>query len=195
MWRFFCGLLVLFHWSICLFCQYLSLDYCSFLISSEMEKYYSSYFVFLFQFFFCSYKFEGKLFCVCRIGCWNFFFFYCSVAYGIPGPGIRSDHNHDLCYSCSNAGSFNPLCWARIKPSSWCCRDATDPVVPQQELPLSVLDSYIWGLSCLGVYMFTVFLINWLYVGHVWGMWKLLGQGQTQAVAATWATAVATLDP
>ena len=46
----------------------------------------------------------------------------------------------DLSWSCnpphsfSPAGSFNPLCWPRIKPVSWCWRDAAHHPVPQWEL-------------------------------------------------------------
>ena len=38
------------------------------------------------------------------------FFFGCPMAYGVPRPVIRSESRFDLCCTCSNAGSFNPLC-------------------------------------------------------------------------------------
>ena len=37
-----------------------------------------------------------------------FSFFGCHATYGVPGPGIRSQPQYNLCCSCSSAGSFNP---------------------------------------------------------------------------------------
>ena len=50
----------------------------------------------------------------------------------------------DLHHSCSNAESFNPLCGAGIEPASWCCRDATNPVVPLQKLPTLFKNFYLF---------------------------------------------------
>ena len=49
-----------------------------------------------------------------------------------PGKGSDPSHSCDLRgngSNCSNAGSFNQLCQAGAKPVSWCCRDATNPIV------------------------------------------------------------------
>ena len=45
-----------------------------------------------------------------------FFFFFpfgCPSAYRVPGQGSDPSHGCDLCHSCTHAGSFTPLCWAR----------------------------------------------------------------------------------
>ena len=39
----------------------------------------------------------------------------------------------------TSTGFFNPLCWLRIEPVSWSCRDSTDLIAPQQELLISHL--------------------------------------------------------
>ena len=44
-----------------------------------------------------------------------FFFFSClATLWHVEfwGRGPHLSHSCDLCHSCSNAGSFNPLCWA-----------------------------------------------------------------------------------
>ena len=43
----------------------------------------------------------------------SFSFFGCPKPYGIPGLVITSELQFRPCHSCSSAGSFNPLCWAR----------------------------------------------------------------------------------
>lgn len=49
--------------------------------------------------------------------CFLFFFFGCPWC--LEFSGHRSDWSHscDLCHSCGNAESFNPLCWA----GHWTC--------------------------------------------------------------------------
>ena len=37
--------------------------------------------------------------------------------------------------AASNAGSFNPVCWAGIEPLSWHSSGAANPIALQQELP------------------------------------------------------------
>ena len=76
-----------------------------------------------------------------------FFIFRKNKQHHIEFSGQGSDPRHN-CNRFSNTGSFNPLCQAR----DWtCCRDATDPVVPQQEL---LRNFYEWqGVlrgTCLG---------------------------------------------
>ena len=65
------------------------------------------------------------------------------MAYGVPGPRITSEP--------SSARCFNPLCQSGIDLASWCCRDNTDPIVPQMELLRIILlsRSYILYLERL----------------------------------------------
>ena len=62
-----------------------------------------------------------------------FSFFGCPVAYGIPEPGIRSKLCN-LCHRGGNTGSLTNCTGPGIEPTSQHCRDAADPVEPQQEL-------------------------------------------------------------
>ena len=41
-----------------------------------------------------------------------------------PSQGLNPSHSCDLCHRCSNAGSFNPLYWAR---EQICASTATGP--------------------------------------------------------------------
>ena len=52
----------------------------------------------------------------------------------VPGPGIRSEWSCDLHCSCGNSGSLIHCARLGIEPMSQRSRDATDAVVPQQEL-------------------------------------------------------------
>ena len=70
-----------------------------------------------------------------------FFFFGCPTANGVPGQGSDLSHCCDLHLRGHNARSFNPLCQVRIKPASWCCRDAAHPAAPQQELHYNTIES------------------------------------------------------
>ena len=64
----------------------------------------------------------------------TFFFFDHPLAYGVPGPGIRSEQQlqptPDPLTHCARPG---------IKPMSWCCRDAVNPIAPQLELMEMIL--------------------------------------------------------
>ena len=51
-----------------------------------------------------------------------------------PGQGSDPNHGCHLWYSCSNPGSSTHCARPGIEPASWCCRDAANSVVPQQEL-------------------------------------------------------------
>ena len=97
-----------------------------------------------------------------------FYFFGCPTAYGIPGLVIRSELQLQPRPQLCNAGSFNPLCQAGIKPASWCCRDIANLVAPQQELqgalvfnkeiiPLSSISSEYFYQFSLGFYFFLVY--------------------------------------
>ena len=65
-----------------------------------------------------------------------FFFFFRPSVYGVPGPGIGSKPQVQLIPDplthCAGLG---------IEPASWCCRDATNPGAPQQELLNLLLDA------------------------------------------------------
>ena len=94
-------------------------------------------------------------FLVCFVFC--FFFFGHPMAYGVPGPGNRSKLQlwPVLLPPQCLIRSFNPLCQAGVRPASWCCRDATDPVMPQGELQGELFYSSIyllctWPLGLLG---------------------------------------------
>ena len=51
-----------------------------------------------------------------------------------PGQGSDLNHHGDLYRGCGNAGSLTHGTRLEIKPASWHCSDAADPVAPQQEL-------------------------------------------------------------
>jgi len=51
------------------------------------------------------------------------------MAYGVPGPGITSEPQLQ-----PKLGPLTHCTRLGIEPVSWCCRDAADPVAPQQEL-------------------------------------------------------------
>ena len=53
-----------------------------------------------------------------------------TTAIAMPDPS----HICDLSHSCGNAGSLTHCAGPGIKPASQRSQDATDPVVPQQEL-------------------------------------------------------------
>ena len=56
-------------------------------------------------------------------------FFLCHpAAYGVPGPGTRSEPQRWPTLHCGNVG---------VEPESCCYRDTADPIVPQQELHLA----------------------------------------------------------
>ena len=51
-----------------------------------------------------------------------------------PGPGIRSEHSCNLSCSCRKVGYLTNSAGLGIEPVSQRCRDAADPIVPQQKL-------------------------------------------------------------
>ena len=81
----------------------------------------------------------------------SLFFFCLSAAYGIPGPGIRSELQLQPTWQLWQCWTLNPLCWlARdpgIEPASQHCREV-DLVVPWGELQESLsvlLREDVWG--------------------------------------------------
>ena len=61
-----------------------------------------------------------------------------------PGQGSGPNHSFDLRHSCSNTRSLSHCAWLGIEPTSWHCRDATNPFEPQWELP----DSFsLWVIT------------------------------------------------
>ena len=59
----------------------------------------------------------------------NFFFLFGRpVAYGVPRSGIRSKLQLQPCSNATHCAGPG------IEPASWCCRDATNPMVSQGEL-------------------------------------------------------------
>ena len=63
--------------------------------------------------------------------CFLFSFFGCPVAYGVPGPGIRSEPQSWPKPQLWQHWILNPLCRLGIKPSSQLSQDSAKPVVPQ----------------------------------------------------------------
>ena len=62
-----------------------------------------------------------------------FFLFWLHMEF--PGQGSDPSHSWDLCQSCRNSGSFNPLCQgqgANLHPGP--AEYAANPLVPQGEL-------------------------------------------------------------
>lgn len=79
---------------------------------------------------------SGRASLLCFVLC---FVFGCPTAYGVPGTGIRSEAQFRAAVT---AWSFTPLCWAGQgvkEPASWCCRNASDPIVWQWELQDSLV--------------------------------------------------------
>ena len=60
-----------------------------------------------------------------------------------PGQGSDLSCSCDLCLSCSKAGSLTHCAELGIKPACQCSRDATNPVVPQQNLHNPFLKEYM----------------------------------------------------
>ena len=56
------------------------------------------------------------------------------VAYGVPGPGIRSEHRCNPSRSCGNTGSLAYCARPRIEPVIQGSQDAAGPIAPQREL-------------------------------------------------------------
>ena len=68
-----------------------------------------------------------------------FFLFGHSIAYGVPGPGIRSEPQ--LGPKLQHRWILNPLCplcQAGVEPVSQCSQDTANPIAPQWELLLWV---------------------------------------------------------
>ena len=63
-----------------------------------------------------------------------FFFFGRPMAYGVPGPGIRSEPQVQPMLRCSIARSLTHCAGPGIKPASQQSQDATDSAAPQREL-------------------------------------------------------------
>ena len=106
----------------------------------------SSSFFFFFFFFFFLFVLFGSLF-------FFFFFFFSFLAalwhMKVSGQGSDPSHNCNLCHSCNSTESLTHCAGAGIEPAFWCCRDTTDPIVPQWEL----LDSHLWiGLFSSGIF-------------------------------------------
>ena len=59
-----------------------------------------------------------------------FFFFFLTTSWHMEFPGQGSDLSHSCNLHCSRGNAR-----LGIEPVFWCCRDATDPIAPQQELP------------------------------------------------------------
>lgn len=58
----------------------------------------------------------------------SFFSFLAAPQYvEFLGQGLDPSGSCDLCCSCGNSGSFNPLCHPGIEPAAWCWREAADP--------------------------------------------------------------------
>lgn len=65
----------------------------------------------------------------------SFIFFLDSlVASGVPGPGVRSEPQLRPTPRLQQCWILTPLCRARDRTATWCCRDAHDPAEPQREL-------------------------------------------------------------
>ena len=63
-----------------------------------------------------------------------FFFFGCSVAYGVSRPGIRSKPQFRPMPQLGQCRSLTRCAGPEIELVSWCCRDTADLIVLQQEL-------------------------------------------------------------
>ena len=70
-----------------------------------MQFYYG-----VFVFSYCTFSCIPKFSTVALLGCFCFCFWTPSLPMDFPGQG--SDLSCDLCCSCGNTGSLNPLCWA-----------------------------------------------------------------------------------
>ena len=66
--------------------------------------------------------------------CGFFFFFFLSTFLATLRRMEFLGQGSDLSYSCHNARSLTNSAGLRSEPVPWCCRDAMDPIAPQQEL-------------------------------------------------------------
>ena len=55
----------------------------------------------------------------------------------LPDQGSDLSRSCHLSHSCSNTGSLTHCAGPGIEPATQCSQDATDPIVPQWELPHS----------------------------------------------------------
>lgn len=71
-----------------------------------------------------------------RIKSMEFIYLFLSFPFWLPHRHMESQgQGSDESCACGNAGPFNPRCWARDGACILDCRDPTDPMVPQRELP------------------------------------------------------------
>ena len=72
------------------------------------------------------------------------FFFFFFFFFGFPlhiefiGPVSYLSHSCHLGHSYSNTGSLTHCAGPGIEPTSQCSQDTTDPIAPQQELPVCI---------------------------------------------------------
>ena len=72
----------------------------------------------------------------CRLQNLFFFFFFPPLFWHFEFPGQRSDSSHIWDPCCSfGRDSLNRGAGLGMEPTSWRCRDTTNPILPQQELP------------------------------------------------------------
>lgn len=62
-----------------------------------------------------------------------FFIFGCPSAYGVAGPGIRSEPQFQPQLQLQDLWILNPLAGLGIEPAFWHCRDAAHPTAPRWE--------------------------------------------------------------
>ena len=110
---------------------------------------------------------------------WSFFFFSCLEAY-IP-HSIWSSWARDQIWGTvvtylAAAAVLDPLTHCAgpgIKPASWSCRDAIDPVAPQEKLHFPALKIIIIDLRELDVWVYS-FLFTLITMEMVLDIWILL---------------------
>ena len=102
------------------------------------------------------------------------------MAYGAPGPGIRSELQSRPKPQLRQCRIFNLLFWAGNEPVSQCSQDAADPdpIAPQRELLH---------------YYFEQFFLSFFFLAAPMACGSLWARDQTLATVAT--TATATPDP
>ena len=71
-----------------------------------------------------------------------FFFFPFLAEMECPGQGLALSCSHDLSHSCGSARSLTQCAQPGIKPATQHSQDATDPAVPQRELPKPILTEF-----------------------------------------------------
>ena len=112
--------------------------------------------------------------CSCSLSfCFCFFVFW--LPQGIkefPGQGSDPNHSCNLSHSCGSARSLTRCARPGIESASQCSRDASDPIVPQQEPQSKLLYNAMAGrILKMSPKILVLWLSNQTRISIVW--WRI----------------------